>query len=235
MWLDGLFMAAPFMAQYGAEFNEPQWFDEAAHQITLIYRHTLCPKTGLLYHGWDESREQRWSNPQTGQSPHFWSRAIGWYMMAVVDVLDFLPANHPQRSSVIDILNNVSEALLKVRDPESYLWYQVTDAGNREGNYLEASGSGMFAYVFAKGALKGYLPPRFFDEAKKTHQGMIDKLITISDRGLVNLEQTCGGAGLGGNPYRDGSYNYYINERTRRNDPKGVAAFIMTGIFLTQK
>ena len=232
MWLDGLFMATPFMVQYGAEFNEPEWFDEAAHQITLIYRHTLCPKTGLLYHAWDESREQRWSNPETGQSPHFWSRAMGWYLMAIVDALDFFPDNHPDRQSMIDILNNVSAALLKVRDPENNLWYQVTDAGDREGNYLEASGSGMFAYVFAKGALKGYLPSSYFDEAKKTHQGIVNHLITIDDKGLVNLEKTCGGAGLGGNPYRDGSYEYYINEKIRQNDTKGVAAFIMTGIIL---
>jgi unsaturated rhamnogalacturonyl hydrolase len=232
MWLDGLFMATPFMVQYGAEFNEPEWFDEAVHQITLIYRHTLDPKTGLLYHAWDESREQRWSNPETGQSPHFWSRAIGWYMMAIVDALDFIPADHAGRQPVVDILNKVSAALLKVRDPESNLWYQVTDMGGSEGNYLEASGSGMFAYAFAKGAQKGYLPSNYLDEAKKTYQGVINILINIDDNGLVNLEQTCAGAGLGGNPYRDGSYEYYVNEKIRRNDCKGVAAFMMTGLFL---
>lgn len=230
MWLDGLFMASPFMAQYASEFNEPVWFDEAVRQITLVYRHTLDPKTGLLYHAWDESREQSWSNPQTGQSPNFWSRAMGWYMMTLVDVLDFLPNNHPGRPEVIHILNQVSEALLKVRDRESGLWYQVTDASNREGNYLEASGSGMFAYTFAKGALKGYLPSGYFDEAKKTYNGIVDQLINIDDKGLVNLEQTCGGAGLGGD--RDGSFEYYISEKITRNDSKGVAAFILTGLLL---
>jgi unsaturated rhamnogalacturonyl hydrolase len=235
MWLDGLFMALPFAAQYGAEFDEPKWFDEAVHQITLIYGHTLDPKTGLLYHAWDESREQRWSNPETGQSPHFWSRAIGWYMMAVVDVLEFLPVEHPGRPAVVDILNRVSEALLKVRHPESFLWYQVTDLGDREGNYLEASGSGMFAYTFAKGALSGNLPPVYLDEAKKTYQGIITHLINVDDNGLVNLEQTCAGAGLGGNPYRDGSFEYYISEHIRQNDCKGVAAFISTGFLLNNQ
>ncbi len=232
MWLDGIFMASPFMAQYAAEFNEPEWFDEAALQIALIYRHTLDPKTGLLYHAWDESREQRWSNPETGQSPNYWSRAIGWYVMAIVDVLDFLPADHPGRQPIIDILNNVSGALLKVRDPKTALWYQVTDAGDREGNYLEASGSGMFAYAFAKGAQKGWLPQSYLDEAKKTYQGIVARLINKTDDGSINLEKTCGGCGLGGNPYRDGSYNYYVTEKIVQNDTKGMAPFILTGILL---
>ncbi len=232
MWLDGLFMASPFMAQYGAEFNESVWFDEVVRQITLVYRHTLDPKTGLLYHGWDESREQGWSNPETGQSPNFWSRAIGWYVVAIVDILDFLPADHPGRPELIGILNCVSEALLKVRDPESQLWYQVTDAGSRKGNYLEASGSGMFMYAFIKGAQKGYLPAKYLDEGKKTYQGMIKRLINIDENGLVNLEQTCGGAGLGGD--RDGSFDYYISETIVQNDSKGMAAFILTGLLLNK-
>jgi unsaturated rhamnogalacturonyl hydrolase len=232
MWLDGLFMASPFMAQYGAEFNEPAWFDEVVHQITTVYRHTLDPRTGLLYHGWDESRKQGWSNPETGQSPNFWSRAMGWYTMAMVDVLDFLPADHPGRPEVVAILNRVCEALLKVRDPESCLWYQVTDAGDREGNYLEASGSGMFAYTFAKGAIKGYLPPEYLDQARRTYRGTLARLINVDDKRLVNLEQTCGGAGLGGE--RDGSFEYYISERIVQNDTKGVAAFILTGLLLDQ-
>lgn len=233
MWLDGLFMASPFMAQYGAEFNEPIWYDEAIHQITLVYQHTLDPKTGLLYHGWDESRQQNWSNRQTGQSPNFWSRAMGWYTMTIVDVLDFIPYNHPGRAEIIDILKKTSDALLKVRDPTSHLWYQVSDAGNRKGNYLEASGSGMFAYSFAKGAINGYLPKSFLKEAEATYQGIISRLINIDNNGLINLEQTCGGAGLGGD--RDGSFNYYISEKTTQNDSKGMAAFILTGLMLNNK
>lgn len=230
MWLDGIFMASPFMAQYGAEFNEPIWIDEAVRQITLIYPRTLEPKTGLLYHGWDESRQQGWSNLETGQSPNYWSRAMGWYTMAIVDVLDFLPLDHPRRQEVIDILHAVSEALLKVRDPESYLWYQVIDAGDREGNYLEASGTAMFAYTFAKGALKGYLPSSYLDEAKKTYRNMLTHLVNIDEDGLVNIEQTCGGAGLGGD--RDGSFEYYISEKIVQNDSKSVAAFILLGLLL---
>jgi unsaturated rhamnogalacturonyl hydrolase len=232
MWLDGLFMAMPFAAQYGAEFNEPKWFDKAVHQITLVYKHTLDSKTRLLYHAWDENCEQRWSNPKTGQSPHFWSRAMGWYLMSMVDVLDFLPVDHPGRPEVIDILNKVSEALLKVRDPESNLWYQVTNAVDREGNYLEASGLAMFAYTFAKSIQKGYLPPKYLDEVRKTYQGIVIHLINIDEDDLINLEQTCGGCGLGSNSYRDGSIEYYITETIVQNDTKGVAPFILTGILL---
>jgi len=227
MWLDGIYMASPFLAQYGKEFNAPQWFDVVAHQIELIYSKTVDTSTGLLYHAWDESKTQRWCNPETGQSKYPWSRAMGWYTMAIVDVLDFLPENHPERDSIITILQKTCEALLKVRDPEKGLWYQVLNQGGREGNYIEGSGSAMFTYVFAKGARKGYLDKKYMTIANDAFDCMIKELITRDDQGLLTMHQICGGCGLGGNPYRDGSYEYYINEKKVDNDSKGVAAFIM--------
>ena len=144
VWLDGLYMAGPFLAEYGATFNVPALFDEVALQLTTAYEDLIDDKTGLLYHGWDESRQQRWADPVTGRSPNFWSRSIGWYMMALVDVLDFMPENHPKRNEIIDILNKISAAVEKYRDPASGMWYEVTDEGTRQGNYLESSGSAMF-------------------------------------------------------------------------------------------
>ena len=161
VWLDGLYMACPFLAQYGATFNDPALFDEVTLQLTTAYEDLLDEETGLLYHGWDESREQRWADPVTGCSPHFWSRGIGWYMMALVDVLDFMPANHSGKPQIIGILNRISAAVEKYREPVSGMWYQVTDQGNRKGNYLESSGSIMFIYTWIKGAQKGYLPEEF--------------------------------------------------------------------------
>jgi len=232
MWLDGIYMGSPFLAQYAKEFNAPEWFDVVAHQITLIYEKTLDPETGLLYHAWDESREQRWSNPETGQSPHFWSRSMGWYVMAIVDVLDFLPEDHPKRADIIQILNNTCESLMKVRDPQSCVWYQVLDQGNREGNYLEGSGTAMYAYAFAKGAKKGYLSPKYLKIANQVFDDMVKTFIVEDDNGLIDMINICGSCGLGGNPYRDGSYEYYVTEKIVKNDSKGVAPFIFAAIEL---
>ncbi|MBN1598645.1 MAG: glycoside hydrolase family 88 protein [Bacteroidales bacterium] len=234
MWLDGSYMATPFIAQYAKEFNQPRWFDVATFQLIQMQKNTLDKETGLLYHAWDESKTQKWCNPATGQSKEFWGRAIGWYTMALVDVLDYLPKNHEERDTIISILNSTSEALLKVRDKETGLWYQVLDKGNKDGNYLEASCSAMYTYVFAKGAKYGYLPEKYRDIANGAFQSMINQFISIDTEGNINLTNTCGGCGLGGNPYRDGSYEYYITEKQVMNDPKGVAPFILAAIELNK-
>lgn len=234
MWLDGIYMASPFLAQYAKEFNAPEWFDVVALQIELIYGQTLDSNTGLLYHAWDESRSQKWCDPETGRSKYPWSRAMGWYTMAIVDVLDYLPENHPERDSIIAILRNTCEALLKVRDPKTGLWYQVLNQGDREGNYLEGSGSAMYTFVFARGANKGYLDKKYLDIAHETFDSIITEFITVDDQGIVTMRNICGGCGLGGNPYRDGSYEYYINEKRVDNDSKGVAPFILAAIELNR-
>jgi unsaturated rhamnogalacturonyl hydrolase len=234
MWLDGLYMASPFLANYSRVFNQPQWFDEVAFQLKLVHEKTLDPLTGLHYHAWDESKEQRWSNPETGQSKHFWSRATGWYMMALVDVLDVLPDDHKDKNDILQILNNLSNAILKVQDKESGLWYQVLDMGGREGNYLETSGSAMFIYAFAKGAKNGYINKKYLDIAKQSFDGLVENMIITDDDGLPTLTNICGSCGLGGNPYREGDYDYYINEKRVDNDLKGVAPFILASIELNK-
>ncbi len=232
MWLDGIYMGSTFMAVYAAEFNAPEWFDVATAQTRMIYVKTLDDSTGLLMHAWDESRQQKWCDPETGKSHHPWSRATGWYTMAILDILDCLPEDQPDRGELIAILQNVCDALLKVRDPETGLWFQVLDQGGREGNYIEGSGSAMFAYVFAKGAHKGFLDQKFLAVADSSFSNIVRHLITVDEKGMVTMHNICGGCGLGGNPYRDGSYEYYINEKRIDNDPKGVAAFILAALEL---
>jgi unsaturated rhamnogalacturonyl hydrolase len=227
MWLDGIYMAEPFLAQYAKEFNEPRWFDTIAHQITLIYEKTYDPETGLLYHAWDESREQQWSNPETGQSPHFWSRAMGWYVMALVDVLDYFPENHPEQNKIIEILQNTCDALAKFRNPQNGVWYQVLDMAGKEGNYPEASGSAMYIYAFAKGAKNGYLDEKYNDLANTVFDDFLKTFVITDEDGLPSVTNICGACGLGGNPYRDGSYEYYTSEKVVKNDSKGVAPFIL--------
>ena len=234
MWLDGLYMGEPFYAQYTNEFDSGESaqkaYDDIVLQFDLIQKHSKDSVTGLLYHGWDESKEQAWANKETGTSPHFWGRAMGWYMMALVDVLDYFPKEHPGYQRLVEYLNEESEVLLKYRDQG--LWYQVLDQGGEEGNYLEASASSMFVYAFAKGANKGYLTEEFKNIANDSFQAMIKQFVTVDGDGIVNLNQVCGVAGLGGNPYRDGSYEYYVNELIRSNDPKGVGPFIMAALEL---
>jgi len=232
MWLDGIYMAHPFLTAYAKEFNQEEWYDKVAFQIKLIYEKTRDPETGLLYHGWDESREQAWCNPETGQSQHFWSRAMGWYLMGIVDVLDNFPEDHQERGDLIKILYETSEALLEVRDKETGLWYQVLDMGGKEGNYIEGSGSSMFTYTFAKAAKKGYLPEKYLGIAEASFDSILEVLVVEDKEGYPVLTNVCGAAGLGGNPYRMGDYDYYINEKKVNNDRKGVAPFILAAIEL---
>lgn len=232
MWLDGLYMAHPFYARYAGEFEKDsaqKVYDDIIHQFELTQKHHLDKKTGLLYHGWDESKNQEWADPETGTSPNFWSRAMGWYGMALVDVLDYLPEDYEEREKIIGYLQDFALAVVNYQD-DSGLWYQVLDKQKKEGNYLEASGSAMFTYTLAKGVRKGYLDKSYIKDAKKAYQGMLDEFISVERNGMVNLNQVCAVAGLGGNPYRDGSLEYYINEEIRPNDPKGTGPFILASL-----
>jgi unsaturated rhamnogalacturonyl hydrolase len=231
MWLDGLYMGAPFYAQYTSEFESGKDFDDIAKQFAQVNLHTLDQKTGLLFHAWDESKKMDWANKETGTSPNFWSRSIGWYMMALVDVLDYMPKEHPKRKELIQYLNDISKAVAKYQDT-SGLWYQVTDAGNKKGNYLEASGSEMFVYAFAKGVNKGYLPKSYKNLALKGFDGITKKLITVDPDGEIHITQVCASAGLGGNPYRDGSYEYYIGEKIKVDNSHGLGPFILAALEL---
>jgi rhamnogalacturonyl hydrolase YesR/polygalacturonase len=226
MWLDGLYMAQPFYAEYAKLFHEDSIFDDVARQFILMEKHGMDKKTGLLYHGWDESKAQQWANKETGQSPNFWARSLGWFGMALVDVLDQFPANHPKRSELIAILHRFAIAVRKVQDTKTGLWYDVPNMPNEPGNYVEASASCMLAYTFARGARKGYLPAAYYDHARQAYRGIIKEFIETDANGQVNLKGTVAVSGLGGKPYRDGSFAYYMSEPVIVNDPKGMGAFI---------
>lgn len=226
MWLDGLYMGEPFYAEYANRFNEPEVFNDIANQFIWMEQHARDTKTGLLYHAWDESKEQRWANKMTGQSPNFWGRAMGWYGMALVDVLEEFPETHPQRPKLIEILKRFIAAIKKIQDPQTGVWWQILDKGNQKGNYLEASASSMFVYAMAKGIRLGHLPSSDITVVKKAYDGVLKTFVTV-DNGVTNLNRVCQVAGLGGNPYRDGSFEYYINEPIITNDPKGMGAFIL--------
>ena len=227
MWLDGLYMAEPFYAEYAATFHHPEAFNDITHQFVLMDEHARDAKTGLLYHGWDESKQERWADKQTGLSSEFWARAMGWYMMALVDTLSYYPEEDAGRKLLIEQLNRDAAAVAQYQDGATGLWYQVLDKGGVKGNYLEASASCMFVYALAKGVRQGYLPQSYLVNAERGYKGVLSHFIETGAGDSVSLTGTVKVGGLGGDPYRDGSYAYYIGEKTATNDPKGVGAFLL--------
>jgi len=226
MWLDGLYMGEPFYAEYAALAHEDSAFTDIANQFIVMEKHARNAATGLLYHAWDESKQQKWANQQTGLSPHVWARAMGWYGVALVDALDWFPENHPQRKTLIAILNRFANAVEKVQDKNTGLWYDIIDLPARKGNYFEASAAGMFVFAIAKGVRMGYLPAAKITVAQKGYNALVHQFIK-EENGQTNLYGTVKVSGLGGNPYRDGSFEYYMSEPVIVNDPKGIGAFIL--------
>ena len=226
MWLDGLYMGAPFYAEYAARYGKPEAFQDVINQFCVVARHTYDPATGLYKHAWDESREQFWCNKENGQSAHSWGRAMGWFAMALVETLEFVPVDEPNRDSLLAILDNVVKQIERYQDKKTGLWYQVLDRSGDRGNYLESSVSAMFIYSLYKGIRLGVVPATYMTVADKGFEGFMKRFIKVGKKGVVSITDCCAVAGLGGKNMRDGSYDYYINELIRDNDPKAVGPFI---------
>ena len=231
MWLDGLYMAMPFYAQYTRDFIPDSLkaanYADIVHQFSLAYERCYDAVTGLLRHAWDSSHQMFWCDPATGQSKHAWGRALGWYCMALVDVIGIMDsetAAETGKENLETILLNVFEALKKYADPETGLWYQVLDCPEREGNYLEATCNAMFSYAFSKAVNLGIYDDAAY--AGKLYEKMVAHFVSRDEQGLVSLNDCCEVAGLGGKQNRSGDYNYYIHEPVRANDPKGIGPLI---------
>jgi unsaturated rhamnogalacturonyl hydrolase len=231
MWLDGLYMAEPFYAEFAARARDTAAMTDVTHQFMIVEQQLRDLKTGLYYHAWDSAHQQPWADPITGRSKNFWGRAVGWYLMAAIDVLDYLPTNHRDRPALIRIVQQLADAVARVQDSTG-VWWQVLDQPKRPRNYLEESASAMFAYSFAKGARLGYLPPKYHALATRAFDGLIAQFATTDDDGLVSIRGICKVAGLGGDPPRDGSYEYYVSEPVVADDYKGVGAFLLAAIEL---
>ncbi len=230
MWLDGLYMGAPFIAEY-AQLRNIDVAEDMVHQFLLVGQHTYDDSTHLFRHAWDESKSMFWADSLTGQSQHAWGRANGWYMMGMVDVLEFIPEGTVGRDSLLNIFNHLSKSLLNFRDKQSGMWFQVLDSPLREGNFVESSCSAMFIYAMLKGARLGYLPPEYREIAEEAFGQFVTTFIKQekSDDGkdLLSVKQCCAVAGLGGKDMRDGTFDYYINEKIRDNDPKTIGPFLL--------
>lgn len=224
IWLDGLYMEGPFSAEYDQLTNDEKGQDDIVNQLKVTYETLKDEKTGLLYHAYDESRGMRWSDPKTGLSPHFWGRAMGWYCMACLDVLDYLPAESEGTETIKGIIKQLVPAFLNYQDKETGMWYQILDEGGRKGNYLETSATSMFVYTLLKAARKGIIAKQPATQAaQKAFDGMKQKYLNKD----LTLGGICSVAGLGGNPCRDGSFDYYISEKVATDDFKGVGPFIL--------
>ncbi|MCH5335184.1 MAG: glycoside hydrolase family 88 protein [Alistipes sp.] len=239
MWLDGLYMAEPFYAQYtrdvlskcenGEELCRQATAD-IANQFVTVAKHTYDPATGLYRHACDVSREMFWCDKQTGQSKHSWDRAMGWYAMAIVETLQYMDPEGEGAKQMIDILNGIYEVLPKYASPESGMWYQVLELPEREGNYEEATGSIMFIYAMMKGSRLGYLPAEMRAESMRLYEKFVDRFVRLNEDGTISITDCCAVAGLGGSSMRSGDFDYYISEPIIENDCKGVGPFIWASL-----
>jgi len=229
LWLDGVYMGMPFLAQYSAMFEKGKSFDEVVNEFVVTRKRLRNPETGLYFHAWDEKKQQGWADPKTGLSKFYWARGLGWYCMGVVDVLDIIPeSDEKRRAPLLEIVRELAEALTRVQDPETGTWWQILDQPKGLGNYRESSASAMFTYFLSKSVRKKYLPDSYRSVAQRAFEGMIREFITVHADGKVSMNNQCLVAGLGFG--RDGSYRYYQSEPIWENDAKGNGPFILAGI-----
>lgn len=218
MWLDGFYMAQPLCVRYASTFGTHKEFYKMAYdQLCLMKKFTRDEKTGLWYHAYDESRKAPWADKETGRSPEFWGRAFGWIGAALVDILEYLPEDNEYRQYFIDTLKDFAEAVIKVQDKKSGIWFQVLDKGDREDNWLENSCSCLFAYAICKGIRQGFLDKKYIENMKHAFEGIKSQLTVDENSVLIN--NICIGTGVG-------DYKHYINRPRTVNDLHGSGAFL---------
>ncbi len=229
VWLDGVYMGMPFLTEYAATFKDEHGIEEVVKEFVLTQKYLRNAETGLYYHAWDESKKQVWADSETGLSPEFWARGVGWLSMALVDVLALIPEDEIElRKPLLEMSEDLAKTLVKYQDKETGTWWQVMNKPDAPGNYRESSATAMFSYFFAKGLRLGYLPPEFKQAALDSYQGLINEFANVHADGSISMTNICHVAGLGYG--RDGSYRYYMSEQVYENDPKGNGPFILSGI-----
>lgn len=219
MWLDGLYMGGPFALQYAKEFNEPELIDMVIHQEALMRKHTKDEKSGLYFHGWDELGEMPWVNKATNTAPEIWGRAMGWYGLAVIDMIELLPEDHPKRIEWIGVIQDIVVAIAKYQDEYTGLWYQVVDKGDRKDNWLESSASSLFIYTIAKAVRKNYVGTEFTEVAIQGFQGLVKHKLEEGPDSVI-IKDICIGTSIG-------VYDYYVGRERSENDLHGAGAFIL--------
>lgn len=247
VWLDGIFMGLPFYCNYAVQTMKPKkakkYLNDAVDQMIKTDKRTYDEKTQLWKHAWDETHQQFWADKENGKSQHTWARALGWYVMAMTECLDAMPEDYARRGEVIELLNKAMASVVKYQDKKTGVWYDVMDVKDPR-NYLESTASSMFAYVLLKGYRMGYLAEQYRDAGIKAYKGILKEFIQVNPDKTISLTKCCSVSGLGpgDGPYvkkpnykRDGSFEYYMSEPIRDNDPKGVGPFIWASLEMEQQ
>jgi unsaturated rhamnogalacturonyl hydrolase len=228
LWLDGMYMSMPFLVRYGAAFNDQQYAcDEAAKQLLIYAKHLNDPATGLLFHAYDESGEQKWADPVTHHSAIFWCRAIGWYGMALIEVLEIMPHTHPQRPELLKLVRQLAAAYEKYQDPATGLWYQVVDQGSLPANWHETSSSSMYTYTLSRAMERGYIGKQYARVSKKGYAGVLTQLSHDSD-GFAHIANICEGTNVS-------DLAYYLARPKSTDDFHGIGAFLIMNEQLRKK
>ena len=227
VWLDGLYMAEPFYMRYETVFRNMEKCNDVIHQFKNVEKHMKDEKTGLYYHGYDESREMYWADPVTGCSPNFWLRSLGWFSLALTETaMACDEALYYEKRYLITLLENLVDALIPFQH-ECGMFYQVPDKPDAEGNYLETSGTALIAYAILKAVRLGFISPRYAAVGEKAFDGICESYLSKNEDGTLKLGGICLVAGLGGKQHRDGSLEYYFSEPVVENEAKGVAPFLL--------
>lgn len=220
LWSDGVYMAQPFLALYGAVFADGRYcFEESAKNLVVYFSHLREPAKGLLYHAYDEDGSESWASGPGHHSKYHWARAIGWFGMAAIDILEVLPANHPRRPALIDIVRFLAAGYRRYQDPATGRWHQVVDRGGDPDNWLETSASSMYTYTMARGVQRGYLPASYQRVADKGYAGVLRK-VSVGADGLTNITDICEGTDVG-------DLSYYYARARKTNDLHGLGAFLI--------
>ncbi|TCO45826.1 unsaturated rhamnogalacturonyl hydrolase [Actinocrispum wychmicini] len=225
LWGDGVFMAQPFIANYAAAYNDSYGFDESTKNMVVYFAH-LKADNGLIFHAYDEDGSESWASGTGHHSKFHWGRAIGWFGMAAIDILEVLPAAHPRRQNLIDIVKHLAGGYARFQDAATGRWWQVVDKGTTAGNWLETSCSAMYTFMLSRGVERGYLDPSYQAVAAKGYQGVLAKIALGSDK-RTNLTDICEGTNVG-------DLNYYLKRARKTNDFHGLGAFLIMNEQLTK-
>ncbi len=228
LWADGVFMSMPFLIRYGKLYGDDTYANnEVTKQLIIYASHLNDPKTGLMFHAYDESGASTWADPTTKHSAEFWCRAIGWFGMTLIEVLEILPKNHPNRPRLIAQVKQLAKAYSDFQDPRTGLWYQIVNKGDLPGNWLETSSSSMYTYMLSMGVKRGYLDKKYMTAAKKGYQGVLTKISLDAD-GMTNITDICEGTNVA-------DIAYYFARKRNVNDFHGLGAFLIMNEHMTTK
>ena len=222
MWLDGAYMAGPLSVMYSARFGDTILRERAINQILIMHEHMKDEKTGLYYHGWDSSKKEQWADPVTGLSGQFWGRAVGWYAVAILDIIEYLPKTHPAIDRLRKIETELLDSLMDFQDKKTGMWYEVLDKIENADNWVETSCTCLFIYSYAKAIRLEIADRKKYEKViDRAFEGLMD-FITYDNDGFLEINNVCIGTCID-----EGTYEHYINRDKIKNDLHGAGAFIL--------